>query len=525
MAKKFKILVVGSFVMDLIVRTARVPNEGETVLDGIDFNIAAGGKGENQAVQAARLGADVTMVGRVGNDMFGSQLLKSAGDASINVDNVKVDKNFCSAVGNVTIEVKQEDKAQNRIIVVPGANMKITIDDVSFLKNTIDKYDMVMLQLEIPMEVNEAVASYAYEKGVPVMLNPAPSRKLSREFLSKLSYISPNEYEVADITGISIHKDKNGVNIDNVRKAAEALLDLGVKNVIITLGSSGAAFMNRENFLYQPCIDIVDVVDPTAAGDSFTGAFCCGICMGMDEKEALKFASYAATLTVSKMGAQSSIPFYDDVLKIMESNKQAEDSMIINKQEHDLEHFIDIAVSEVSGLSSKINIEFYRKAVEIILEAEKNGKRVHVTGIGKPGHVAGYVASLMSSTGTPAYELHCTEAVHGSSGQVLPGDVVIAISNSGGTSELKSTVTALKNNDASIIAVTGNPESWLAHNGDAFLYAGVKEEGGPLNRAPRASILSEIMVLQGLSLVLQSIKNITAEQYVKWHPGGALGKL
>lgn len=149
----------------------------------------------------------------------------------------------------------------------------------------------------------------------------------------------------------------------------------------------------------------------------------------------------------------------------------------------------------------------------------------HITGIGKSGHVASYVASLLSSTGTPTYLLHGTEAVHGSSGQVVSGDVVIAISNSGETSELKATVTTLKNNSAKIIGVCGNSESWLAKNSDAFLYAGVSKEGGPLNRAPRASITAEIIVLQGLSLILQCLKDVTPEQYVKWHPGGALGKL
>ncbi|HHY65328.1 MAG TPA: SIS domain-containing protein, partial [Clostridiaceae bacterium] len=168
---------------------------------------------------------------------------------------------------------------------------------------------------------------------------------------------------------------------------------------------------------------------------------------------------------------------------------------------------------------------FYKKAVELIQTCEKNGGRVHVTGIGKPSYVAGYIASLLSSTGTPAYVLHGTEAIHGSSGQVREGDVVIAISNSGETAELKATVTTVKNNGAKIISVSGNPDSWLAKQGDAFLFAGVKKEGGPLNRAPRASILAEMIVLQGLSIILQNMKGITPAQYVTWHPGGALGKL
>ena len=149
----------------------------------------------------------------------------------------------------------------------------------------------------------------------------------------------------------------------------------------------------------------------------------------------------------------------------------------------------------------------------------------HVTGIGKPGHVAAYAASLLSSTGTPSYFLHGTEAVHGSCGQLEEGDVVIAISNSGETMELKATVLAVKNNGCRVIGITGNAESWLAKESDALLLAHVDEEGGPLNRAPRNSVLAEMFVLQALSAILQADVAQTPEQYVRRHPGGALGKI
>ncbi|WP_343073984.1 SIS domain-containing protein [Clostridium sp. YIM B02506] len=164
------------------------------------------------------------------------------------------------------------------------------------------------------------------------------------------------------------------------------------------------------------------------------------------------------------------------------------------------------------------------QARDLILESEKSHGRVHVAGIGKPGHVSGYVSSLLSSTGTPAYTLHGTEAVHGSSGQVVAGDVVIAISNSGETQELKATVETLKANGAKIIGVSGNADSWLKNSSDAFLFAGVKKEGDDLNKAPRASIIAENIVLQALSVALQYSKGLDAEQYLKWHPGGSLGQ-
>lgn len=188
-----------------------------------------------------------------------------------------------------------------------------------------------------------------------------------------------------------------------------------------------------------------------------------------------------------------------------------------------IKSFLDIEFNELNKFRETIDVEALSIAKNLIMSAEANKNRVHVTGIGKPGHVAGYVASLLSSTGTSTYELHGTEAVHGSCGQVQSGDVVIAISNSGETAELKATIEALKNNGAMIISVTGKKDSWLAQKGDIALIAGVEQEGDTMNKPPRASIMAEIMILQCLSILLQNEKALTPQQYVKWHPGGALG--
>lgn len=194
------------------------------------------------------------------------------------------------------------------------------------------------------------------------------------------------------------------------------------------------------------------------------------------------------------------------------------------KEQEQIKEFLSIEASELEQFRKQMDYEALIKARDLIINAEKNKNRVHVTGIGKPGHVAGYIASLLSSTGTPCYELHGTEAVHGSSGQVQEGDVVIAISNSGETKELMATVNTLKQNGAKIISVCGNLESWLAKEGDVALYAGVSHEGDTMNKPPRSSILAEIIVLQCLSILLQYEKNLDPKQYVKWHPGGSLGK-
>ena len=188
-----------------------------------------------------------------------------------------------------------------------------------------------------------------------------------------------------------------------------------------------------------------------------------------------------------------------------------------------VQEFLSIAKESVDEYVAGIDFAALSAAKQLILAAEAKGNRLHVTGIGKPGHVSGYAASLFSSTGTPTYELHGTECVHGSAGQTKPGDVVIAISNSGETNELKATVTCLKGVGVHIIALTGNPNSWLANEAEVALIAGVKQEGDSMNKPPRASILAEIIEPQCLSILLQNEFGLDPKQYVKWHPGGALG--
>ena len=183
------------------------------------------------------------------------------------------------------------------------------------------------------------------------------------------------------------------------------------------------------------------------------------------------------------------------------------------------------AARELSQFLSEMDYASYQKAAEMILRCSQQGGRLHVTGIGKPGHVAAYAASLFSSTGTPAYFLHGTEAVHGSCGQLKPGDVVICISNSGETSEMLTTFAAIKRNGAKVIGITGKPESTLARESDLSLFAGVGEEGGPLNRAPRNSVAAEILCLAALSAMVQAMVGLTPQEYVLRHPGGALGAL
>ncbi|MGH9848117.1 MAG: SIS domain-containing protein, partial [Blastocatellia bacterium] len=195
--------------------------------------------------------------------------------------------------------------------------------------------------------------------------------------------------------------------------------------------------------------------------------------------------------------------------------------MAVSPYENAVHDFLRIAVEELDRLRAQITPDYFRAVSDLIEAAEAGGGRLHITGIGKPEYVSGYVAALLSSTGTPAYFLHGTECVHGSAGQIRPGDVVIAISNSGETPELKAAISAIKRNGARIVGVSGNRDSWLAEMSDEFLYAGVEREGSPLNFEPRASVLAQIYVLAALSIELQARKGITQSDYNAWHPGGA----
>ncbi len=190
----------------------------------------------------------------------------------------------------------------------------------------------------------------------------------------------------------------------------------------------------------------------------------------------------------------------------------------------EVEAFFDLAVEEIAALRTRAEVEAIEAAANLILEQEKHGGRVHVTGIGKSEHIARYAASLLSSTGTPAYFLHATECVHGSAGQVREPDTIIAISNSGTTPELLHAVEVLKEFGAKVICISGQPQSQLAQVSDVMLYAGVENEGGVLNLVPRASILAKIYVLSALSVSLEVHKGLTREQYAQWHPSGALGR-
>lgn len=324
MRRKPRILVVGSFVMDVIATTEQLPQAGQAVY-GHSFHMAPGGKGANQAVQCARLGADVTMMGCVGDDLFGTKLLETPAADGVDVSHVRVLEGVSSGVGHITLEVTG-NTAQNRIIVIPGANQAMQLEDIAWIEQEISSYDIVLLQLEVPLEINKTIARWAKAAEVPVMLNPAPATELDDALVSLVTYITPNEQEASVESGLPLRIDENGPNMDDLHEIFAAFSERGADNIIVTLGSNGSALGESTGIHRIPSVKMEHVIDPTGAGDSFVGAFCVGLTVGLTRREAIAFASHTAAITVSRMGAMPSLPTLDEVLALLhERNYQGFD--------------------------------------------------------------------------------------------------------------------------------------------------------------------------------------------------------
>jgi ribokinase len=304
MSKK-QIVVVGSSNTDMIIKVDRIPRPGESILGG-EFATAAGGKGANQAVAAARAGGQVTFVARVGRDMFGEQAVAGFEKEKINTDHVSRDKSRPSGVALIFVAKDGE----NSIAVAGGANNGLSAADVRKAKSVFTGAGMLIMQLETPLESVQAAADLAAKAGVPVILNPAPARAIPDELLKKVSIITPNETEAELLTGIKVDSDQAAAS------AADKLLARGVKTVIITLGSRGAFVVGDGVRKLVPGFK-VKAVDTTAAGDTFNGALAVALVEGQTLTNAVRFAHAAAALSVTKLGAQPSVPTRKEIEKLL----------------------------------------------------------------------------------------------------------------------------------------------------------------------------------------------------------------
>ena len=291
-----KIFVIGSANTDMVVKARKLPSPGETILGGT-FLMNAGGKGANQAVAAARLGGQVTLVAKVGNDIFGKQTIDGLQQEHIDTRYVFTD--FGTPSGTALIIVN--DEGENCIAVAPGANANLLSSDILTVKD-IGEAEIILMQLEIPIGTFASVMSIARKNNQKVVLNPAPAQKLEDDLLRGLFLITPNETEASLLTGINV------INETTAAAAAAEFLKKGVQHVIITLGKQGAYFQNA-TMKFMIGAPAVTAKDTTAAGDTFSGAISVAITENMNWEQAIKFAVEAASISVTRMGAQSSIPW------------------------------------------------------------------------------------------------------------------------------------------------------------------------------------------------------------------------
>lgn len=296
------ITVIGSINMDLVTSTTQIPKVGETVL-GHSFHTIPGGKGANQAVAAARLGADVTMIGAVGNDSFGKTLVEHLTNEGINTENIMKVKDTSTGIASIIVS-----EADNSIIVVPGANNHITPEVIEKHEDKIINSNILLLQLEIPLESVIRAVELAKKQGVRTILNPAPIQKLPKKLLEMVDFLTPNEHEQTLL-------------FDSIDGTEEELAKFKEK-CIVTKGSKGVMIYKNGEKIEIPSIQ-VEAVDTTGAGDSFNGALATALCDGLDIEEACRFANVVGAISVTKLGAQTGMPTKKEVEKFLQVHKSS----------------------------------------------------------------------------------------------------------------------------------------------------------------------------------------------------------
>ena len=296
------IFVIGSINTDMVAMTEVLPSPGETVM-GREFMMTAGGKGANQAVAAARMGGDVTMIGRLGNDVFAEQSIKRLKSENINCEFITKDTEKSSGVALISVD----QNGENHIVVAPGANETLTKERLGSVLSQIPDNAIVMMQLEIPLESIVSVIEFCKKSDKKIILDPAPAKNLTPEFTKSLYMITPNETEATAMTGVKI-KD-----LRDVKKAAIKLLGSGSQYVLITMGANGVYLASQnDEFEYIPSPKVT-TIDSTAAGDCFNGTLAVSLSQGLSVFEAAKKACRAASISVTRKGAQDSMPFINEL--------------------------------------------------------------------------------------------------------------------------------------------------------------------------------------------------------------------
>jgi len=532
---KLDVAGCGSMVVDLFYRTPRFVGAEQKIAldahhgDGRMERAAVGGLVLNHLGWARVLGLEVGVFGKIGADRHGEFLRR--GIEQLGIRHHLTTDGSASSFAKIFVDTR----GGRAIYMARGATAELAPDEIrrrhaGFIRHA----RMISTEIsQLPLRTVIALLLFARANSIPAALDvdlppadacPALGTRAELERALRLATIlKPTRAAARALV--------EGAR-DTLKLAQAMRARYESQAVIVTDGERGCAIASAGAALKLPAFT-VKVVDTTGAGDAFMGAMLAGLRWGLPWRAIGTLANAAGAVCVGRLGAfPAGFELREEVLALFRaampdqalpefetpamSDGALDPSVEVNR-------FLELCLSELGTLRREVDLNQIRAAVDMIRTAEARGGRVHLTGVGKPEHVARYAASLLCSVGTQATFLHATETLHGSLGQVDPKDVVIAISNSGNTRELCEASAAVKEHGAQLIAVTGNPASELSHRADLVINAPVEQEGGVLGLAPRISVLAEVCVLAALSVALEASRGLTLEQYGRWHRAGALG--
>jgi len=524
---------IGSMAVDRMHRTPRIlSREQKAILRPLPGGQCeqryVGGVVLNHLGWAAALGLPVGIFGKQADDP-GGRFLRAAMER-LGIEQQLVLDGSASTFANIYVD----DDGERAIYMAPGATSETTSEHIrTHHAEFIAKAARVTTEVsQLPLAAVREVLRIASEASVPTVLD------LDVPPADAVPGLGDEETLHAVLQAADLIKPAKAAARALVPEAgsdalavAEAMRErFGCQAVVVTDGEAGSAIAADGVALRVGSCLAKEVVDTTGAGDAFLGGLLVGLELGRPWDDAARLAAACGAACVEKLGA-----FPDDPVaaraRVLELYEGPALELAAPKTAGagsgpgaEALAGIDVALEELQALHGRLRAPDFDRAVELIRGAERSGGRVHVTGIGKPEHVARYAASVLSSTGTPATFLHGTEVRHGSAGQLVSGDVVIAISNSGETDELLAAVAAVREVGARVLAVVGDRASSLAHAADVVLEAGTSREGGGLGFAPRASVAAEVLVLAALSAALESERGFTRAEYHARHPAGSLGR-
>ena len=535
---KLDVVGCGSMVVDLFYRAPRIIAADEkTILGTHDAGgtverTQVGGLVLNHLGWARVLGLTAGIFGKMGDDRHG-EFLRAGMDRFGIAQHLTLDGN-ASSFATVIVDARG-DRA---IYMARGATAELRPDEIQRRHGPfIRRANIVSTEVsQLPLATVNAILSFARKHSIPSVLDvdlPATdaaamlgSRAELERALKGATILKPSKAVAA-----SLAESKTS---DPLAMAEKIRKKYGSRAVIITMGDRGCAIAARDGAVKVPAFRVKQV-DSTGAGDAFLAGILAALRWKLPWEAAGRLANACGAVCIKRLGAfperfelrREIVDLFGEPLPetptpAVDGYRPPSPIQQAEREVREIERFFSQSLDELKYLRGSLDLGGLARAVEMIRQAQARGGRVHVTGVGKPEHVARYAASLFCSVGTPATFLHATETLHGSLGQVHPHDVVIAISNSGNT-EICSAAIAIKDQGAELIAVTGNRNSDLARLADLVICAPVRREGGGLGLAPRISVLAETFVLAGLSVALEVARGLTVEEYSRFHRAGALG--